>query len=101
MNNFELHGKAQQMADTITAYELAKRVIELEEKLRILERVENIFNSATEVDHALTDSELNKIKAEAVREAITHSVKNDNHQRGSYWAYEVMTSYANKLERGE
>lgn len=44
---------------------------------------------------------LDKIKAEAVREAIAHSAMNDNHKRNSYWAYDVMTKYANKLEQGE
>lgn len=42
----------------------------------------------------------NKAKAEAVREAITYSAKTDNHQKTSYEAYEIMTDYANKLERG-
>jgi hypothetical protein len=48
MNNFELDEKAKQYEDTMTPYALARRIIELEESQ-------------------------NKIKAEAVREAIDHA----------------------------
>lgn len=33
MSNYELHEAAQQLADTETAYSLARRVVELERKL--------------------------------------------------------------------
>lgn len=49
----------------------------------------------------LSIEDINKIKADGVREAVTHSARLDSHQMNSYKAYEIMTDYANKLERGE
>lgn len=36
MNNYELHQKAQESADTQTAYSLARQLLELEEVLQSL-----------------------------------------------------------------
>lgn len=37
MNNFELHERAQEYADTLSPYELARRLVEAEERLRKLQ----------------------------------------------------------------
>lgn len=37
MNNFELHNKAQQLADIHSNYQLAKRCLEASDKLDVLE----------------------------------------------------------------
>lgn len=37
MNNFELHNKAQQLADIYSNYQLAKRYLESSDKLEVLE----------------------------------------------------------------
>lgn len=37
MNNYEIHEKAQALADGQTAYSLARRVVELEEILKAVE----------------------------------------------------------------
>lgn len=34
MNNFEMHEQAQELADTLTPYSLARRVLELEQALK-------------------------------------------------------------------
>jgi hypothetical protein len=71
MNNFELDEKAKQYEDTMTPYALARRIIELEESQ-------------------------NKIKTEAVREAIEHADEIANDAKD--WI-SIIKRYANKGER--
>lgn len=57
MNNFELHEKAQQLADTTSAYELARRLVEMEQDR---DQLRDCFHGACE--------ELNALKAALVDE---------------------------------
>ena len=48
MNNYELHKKAQELADTQTAYILARQLLELEELLEsLIERCNGIEEDAS------------------------------------------------------
>lgn len=84
MNNFKLHEQAEQMAAGNSAYKLARRVIELEERLKA----------------AMANN--NKIKAEAVREAAYKNRKAIV-EGGDMWlcAVDDLVDHANKLEQGE
>lgn len=79
---------------------LKRRVKELEQENAMLKRVEKAFDEAPSVDHALTDDELNKIKAQAVRGAIyecefyTLTIAGD----ASAICVDDLLDYANKLE---
>ncbi|MCO7218113.1 hypothetical protein [Halomonas sp. OfavH-34-E] len=57
MNNFEIHEKAQQLADTTSAYELARRLVEMEQDRN---QLRGCFHSACE--------ELTALKAALVDE---------------------------------
>lgn len=64
-----------------------------------LSRVENIVNNAPEVEHCFTDEELNKIKAEAVREA-GNIFKSMPRTIAKIHGDKIL-KIADKLERGE
>lgn len=46
MNNFELHEKAQELVESETHYSLARKVVELEEKVRVLTEQNKLFLEA-------------------------------------------------------
>lgn len=95
-----IHEQALDLAAGNTAYRLARMLIESKQENAMLKRVEKIFDEATEFDHALTDAELNKIKAEAVREAASKCHKFKVGLGPTIWKTDLV-EYANKLESQE
>ncbi len=60
------------------------------DEIELLESVRDIFDAAPEVDHALTDAELSKIKAEAVSEVAEMSFIDDA------FTYQMIKAHAKK-----
>lgn len=94
MNNFDLHEEAQQLADTKTAYELARELVGHKNEIRRLKQ-----SWADELE--AVKAHRNKIKAEAVREFVRHIRKQYPHWSPMTELEMDALDYADKLERGE
>lgn len=86
MNNYELHEKTQQLADTETPYALAKQVVELTEKLKLAYEDNNKIRGRMHDQWASQ----NKMKGDAIINTADDVMRELDSTRQDEWHQETI-----------